>query len=252
LGNLADPAPGLGSDTRPTIQYIGYSLDRDTGFACNVADSDIQWHAPTSQNGKWNVPRNVLRVALLPPLRQSAKKATPDFVKANRPQKAEGEPRKKREVNCARKRETPTRIVEHADEQCPVCGTTLLGGTVRWSHQVLPVPIVPVAVLEHWFVGRHCPLCTQERLPLADLEEVIVGQRRGSAVTMALSATLREVGHLPVRTIPWQVETFQGVHRGAGESSEILHAARQQAAPLVAALKAEPPASPVVHGDETG
>jgi transposase len=192
------------------------------------------------------------RIAELEAQAAKTKKATPDFVKANRPKKAEGEPRKKRTANFARKRETPTRVVEHADDQCPVCGTTLLGGTVRWSRQVLHVPIVPVEVIEHRFVGRQCPLCNQERIPPADLGEEVVGQHRVSAATMALIATLREVGRLPVRTIQWQLETFHGLHLSVGEISEVLHGVRRHAAPLVAALKEEVRASPVVNGDETG
>jgi transposase len=192
------------------------------------------------------------RIAELEAQATKTKKATPDFVKANRPKKAEGEPRKKRMVNFARKRETPTRIVEHTLERCPICGTTLLGGTVRWSRQVLHVPIVPVEVIEHRFVGRHCPLCNQERIPPTDLGGEVVGQHRVSAATMALIATLREVGRLPVRTIQWQLETFHGLHLGVGEISEILHGVRRHAAPLVEALKEEVRASPVVNGDETG
>lgn len=192
------------------------------------------------------------RIAELEAQAAKAKKATPDFVKANRPKKAEGEPRKKREVNFARKREDPTRIVEHAYEQCPVCGATLLGGSVKWSRQVLHVPIVPVEVIEHRFVARQCPVCNRERTPSAEFGGEVVGQHRVSAATMALIATLREVGRLPIRTIQWELETFHGLHLGVGEISEILHGVRRQAAPMVEALKEEVRASPVVNGDETG
>ena len=192
------------------------------------------------------------RIAELEAQAIKAKKATPDFVKANRPKKAEGEPRKKRTVNFARKRDAPTRIVEHALDQCPVCGTTLLGGTVRWSRQILHVPLAPVEVIEHRFVGRQCPVCNKERIPKAEFGGEVVGQHRVSAATMALIATLREVGRLPVRTIQWQLETFHGLHLGIGEISEILHGVRHQAAPVVEALREEVRASPVVNGDETG
>ena len=179
-------------------------------------------------------------------------KKPPAFVRANRPQHREGEPRKKREMNFARKRETPTREVDHAYEQCPVGGTTLLGGYVKWTRQVLHVPVVRAEVIEHRFLGRQCPVCNQERTPTVDLRGDVVGQHRVSAATMALIATLREVGRLPVRTIQWQLETLHGLHLSTGEIVELLHAVRQQAAPLVEALKAEVQASPVVHGDETG
>lgn len=192
------------------------------------------------------------RIAELEAQAAKATKAPPAFVKANRPKKAAGEPRKKRTVNFARKREAPTRVVEHVPEQCPVCGTTLLGGTVRWSRQVLHVPMVPVEIIEHRFVGRQCPLCHAERIPPAELAGEVVGQHRVSAATMALIATLREVGRLPIRTIQWQLETFHGLHLSVGEISEVLHGVRRQAAPVVEALKEEVRASAVVNGDETG
>src|SRR5581483_9751065 len=50
------------------------------------------------------------RIAELEAQATETKSAPPDFVKANRPEKAEREPRKKREVNFAREREVPTRI----------------------------------------------------------------------------------------------------------------------------------------------
>src|SRR5579883_1558560 len=184
--------------------------------------------------------------------RARATKTAPEVVKADRPKRPAGKPRKKREQNFARKRETPTRVVDHAYERCPICGTTLLGGSVTWSRQVLHVPITPVEVIEHRFLARQCPVCNRERTPPVDLGGEVVGQHRVSAATMALIATLREVGRLPVRRIQWQLETLHGLHLSAGELVEILHAVRQQAAPLVAALKAELHASPVVHGDETG
>lgn len=177
---------------------------------------------------------------------------TPSFVKVNRPKRAPGEPRKKREQNFARPREAPTRQVEHAYETCPVCGTTLLGGAVKWSRQILHVPVVPAEVIEHRFIARQCPICNEERTPPVDLGDDIVGQHRVSAATMALIATLREVGRRPVRTIQWELETLHGLHLSAGEIVEVLHAVRRQLTSRVEELKVGVRASPVVHGDETG
>ncbi|MBX6773195.1 MAG: hypothetical protein IRY83_15840, partial [Chloroflexi bacterium] len=193
------------------------------------------------------------RIAELEAQAAKTKKATPDFVKANRPKKAEREPRKKRTGNFARKREPPPHARRRTRRR-PVSG-------LRYDLARRDGALVPPGPSRADRPGRgaRASVCGTalsalhpRTSPLADLGEVVVGQHRVSAATMALIATLREVGRLPVRMIPWQVETFQGVHLGVGESSEILHAVRQQAAPLVTALKAEPPASPVVHGDETG
>jgi transposase len=192
------------------------------------------------------------RIADLEAQAARSKKKLPDFVKRNRPRRPADEPRKKREMNFARKRGTPTGEVDHAYEQCPVCGSTLLGGYVKWTRQVLHVPVVAAEVIEHRFLARQCPVCNQERTPPVDLRGDVVGQHRVSAATMALIATLREVGRLPVRTIQWQLATLHGLHLSAGELVEVLHTVRHQAAPLVEALKAEVQASPVVCGDETG
>src|SRR6478609_928450 len=54
----------------------------------------------------------------------------PPFVKPARPPKAGKGQRKRRAVNFARRRETPTRVVEHAVETCPGCGAALRGGEV--------------------------------------------------------------------------------------------------------------------------
>ncbi len=116
---------------------------------------------------------------------------------------------------------------------------------------MLPVPITPVEVIEHRFLARQCPVCHQERTPPVDLGGEVIGQHRVSAATMALITPLRTVGRRPVRRIQGQLEMLHGLHLSAGEGVEILHAGRQQAAPLVAALEAERHASPVVHGDET-
>lgn len=180
------------------------------------------------------------------------RKKKPEFVKANRPKPTAGEPRKKREQNFARVRATPTRVVDHAYERCPECGTVLLGGSVKWTREVLHVPVVPAEVIEHRFLARQCPICNQEQTPPVELGQEVVGQHRVSAGTMALIATLREVGRLPIRTIQWELEALHGLHLSVGEIVEVLHAARERLTAQVEELKAEVRASPVVHGDETG
>jgi DNA repair exonuclease SbcCD ATPase subunit len=62
---------------------------------------------------------------------EKQKTPPPAFVKANvvKPAEEEKQQRKKRDAqyNHARRREAPTRIVEHAIKHCPVCANALGG-----------------------------------------------------------------------------------------------------------------------------
>ncbi len=68
---------------------------------------------------------------------EKQKTPPPAFVKANvvKPE-AEQKQRKKRDAryNHARRREAPTRIVEHPIKQCPVCANALGGISVARRH----------------------------------------------------------------------------------------------------------------------
>jgi transposase len=181
----------------------------------------------------------------------SSDKVGPDFVKPNRLKDGKQGGRKKRTKNFARKREEPTQRIVHASGVCGWCGCPLVGGSVKRIRQVLHVPVVPVEVIEHVYIERRCPICGQRNVPKVDLEGV-VGQHRVSGQTMALVATLREVGRLPVGEIQWHLETFHGLKLSLGEIVEILHTVREKARGVLDGLVEELRASPVVHGDETG
>jgi transposase len=178
--------------------------------------------------------------------------ASPRQFKSNRTPRAKDAPRKKRAHNFARKRATPTRRVVHAIDRCRRCGCTLRGGSVKRTREVLHIPLAPAEVIEHVFVERECPLCGQHEVPDAEvLAGEVIGQCRVSVQTMALIATLREVGRLPVATIQWLLDTVHGLHLSRGELVEILHTVAERAEKSVARLKEELGTSPVVHGDET-
>ena len=64
----------------------------------------------------------------------------------------------------------PTQRVEHAVEACPDCGTHLVGGWVQRTREVIEIPVVPVQVTEHVFVGFRLLLgfgkiCPRPRIP---------------------------------------------------------------------------------------
>src|SRR5436305_1532164 len=62
----------------------------------------------------------------------------PEEVAARAPR-----PRKRRRQNFARRRQAPTRQVVHAVAACPDCGTTLVGGSVKRTREVLDLVLAP-------------------------------------------------------------------------------------------------------------
>jgi transposase len=180
-----------------------------------------------------------------------AGKSVPDFVKPKRSKAKKEGPRKKRAENFARGREEPTQRIIHAVEQCSGCGCTLLGGSVKHARQVVHIPIAPVEVTLHLYLERECPQCGKVNTPEVDLSGEVVGRSRVSAQTMAMVATMREVGRLPIRTIQWQLATFHRLTLSVGEIVDILHLVREKAKGLKEELVRELRTSPVVHGDET-
>jgi uncharacterized coiled-coil protein SlyX len=178
--------------------------------------------------------------------------ARPPFVKPARPAKAPPQPRKQRSVNFARRRETPTRVIEHAIDRCPDCGAMLSGGAVVRRRQVLHVPPVPVEVIEHVVRRRACPCCRRAHTPPLDLRDVVLGHHRVSLGTMALIATLHTVGRLPVRVLQWVLAALHGLHLSVGALVGILRAVADRAKPGLDALREQVRGSPVVCADETG
>jgi transposase len=176
----------------------------------------------------------------------------PPFVKPPRPAKPAKGPRKRRAVGFARRRDTPTRVVEHVVDACPDCGTPLSGGEVVRRRQVLHIPRVPVEVIEHVVRRRVCPCCARPCTPAVDLGDQVLGHHRVSLETMAYIASLRTVGRLPLHTIQWLLATWHGLRLARGTLVGLLRAVAARAAPALAQLQERIRGSPVVCADETG
>ena len=176
----------------------------------------------------------------------------PPFVKPARPAKPAKRARKQRAANFARRRDAPTRTVEHALDACPSCGAALAGGEVVRRRQVLHIPRAPVEVVEHVVRRRVCPGCGRAHTPPLDLGDQVLGRHRVSLGTMAYIASLRAVGRLPLRSIQWLLGALHGLHLSTGALVGVLKAVADRAQPALEALRAAVRASPVVHADETG
>ena len=173
-------------------------------------------------------------------------------ARRKKPAEQEKKPRKKRPHGFARPRMEPTRRVVHAPESCPECHTTLTGGWVQRTREVIEIPAAPVEVTEHVFMARTCPLCRKRRLPREPLQGVAVGRQRLGVNLVSLIITLREEGRLPVRTIQWYLRTVHQLKLSVGAIVRTIHQAAQQAGPAVNEVLDRIRASPVVHADETG
>jgi len=176
----------------------------------------------------------------------------PVFVKPNRKRQEAAGPRKRRAQAFVRRREEPTRRVEHAVDECQECGCHLVGGSVKRSRQVIHVPVVPVEVIEHVYIERRCPLCGHRNVPKVELAGEVVGRNRLSTSTMAMIASLHEVGRLPVARIRWLLDSFHKLKLSQGEIVRVLHTVAKKGGGHLAKLRQELRASAVVHADETG
>jgi transposase len=115
------------------------------------------------------------------------------FVKAKvkKPPEEEKKPRKQRDArqNRARRREKPTRIVEHPISVCEQCGCRLGGVSVARRRQVLERP-PPTAVEVREPVVYHgwWSQCQKWREAQLDLRAEVIGQGRMGVRLGSLSA----------------------------------------------------------------
>jgi transposase len=161
-------------------------------------------------------------------------------------------PRKPRTQGFARPRAQPTQTVEHAVDHCPECGTSLGGGSVKRTREVIELAPTLVQTIAHQFIERTCPLCRRRCTPAVNLDDQVVGQQRLGVGLVSRIVTLREVGRLPVRTIQWYLQTFHDLHLSVGTITTISQRVARAATHEVTAIRDQIRASPAVYADETG
>jgi len=178
----------------------------------------------------------------------------PNWVKASKPVKEAGSPRKKRSQSFTRKLLAPTQVVCHVVEKCPKCGRNVADGWVKWRHQVVDIPPWQAEVTDHLFIERECGVCKRRCVPSsADvLSELVVGKRSIGINLMSLVAHLKTVCLVPIGKIRLLIETLCGVSISNGEISELLSAVSEIGETEYERLRDAIRGSPYVHGDETG
>ena len=179
------------------------------------------------------------------------------FVKANKkkPAAEEKKPRKKRDAqyNRARRRATPTQIVEHRIVQCPDCHLRLGGISLARVREVIDVPPPPpVEITEHRVYKGWCAQCHKWHEAPVELSEQVLGQGRIGVRLASLIAYLRSVMRLPIRQLREVMREVYGLEVSIGEIVELLHRIREHAQPVLDDLKGEIRSSPAVQADETG
>src|SRR5258708_6722422 len=188
---------------------------------------------------------------------EKQKTPPPAFAKANvkKPEAGEKKPSKKREAkyNHGRRREVPTRVVEHRIGSCPECASRLGGGSRARRRQVIEIaPPPPVEVTEHVVYHGWCSQCQKWREAPVDVSAELLGQGRLGVKITSLIAYLRTVMRLPVRQIQAYLATLHGLKISSGAIVEVLHRLKARLEPTRAGLKGAIRASPAEQADETG
>jgi transposase len=188
---------------------------------------------------------------------EKLKTPPPAFAKANKKKAPEEQKkaRKKRDAqyNRARRRSTPTQIVEHRLVNCPQCHMRLGGISLARCRETIAVPPPPpVEVTEHRIYKGWCTGCQKWYEAPVDWHDQVIGQGRIGVRLASLIATLRTVMRLPIRQIQLYLLTLHSVAISSGEIVELLHRMKAQMQPQLDALKAGIRASPAVQADETG
>ncbi len=230
------------------VEQLSKAQDRESQHLAKVTAMQAENQALTEQLAAAHKRIEELEKQKTPP---------PTFVKANvvKPQEGQKPERKKRAAkhNHGRRREEPTRIVEHHISACEECGSRLGGVSIARRRQVIEVPPPPpVEVTEHVVYHGWCSECGKWREAPMDVSAEVLGQGRLGVRITSMIAYLRTVMRLPVRQIQAYVKTLHGLSISIGEIVEMTHRLTQEMEPTVTALKQAIRASPAVQVDETG
>jgi hypothetical protein len=176
------------------------------------------------------------------------------FVKPNRQQRREAEraERKKRKSSFVRKRDVPTREVQHAVENCPDCGRKLIGGWEHARRQTIEIPETPIEIIDHILIARWCGVCGKVHIPKLTIADGVIGKQRVGPRLMSLIATLSVAKRMPQRMIQKLLNGLFEVHISIGEINEVLHRVSEWSKATVVEVLRRIRGSPDANADETG
>jgi transposase len=160
--------------------------------------------------------------------------------------------RKKRNLNFCRRRETPTKTINHKPESCPDCGRHLSGGTPAARRQVIDIPPVSVSVVEHVRWDRWCGACGKRVRAQAELAGLACGKRRFGPNLTALVAHLHISARAPIRVIQSLMRDLFNLRVSVGGITDMLKEVADRGASEVAAIAQAVKSADYVHSDETG
>src|SRR5260370_33371628 len=187
---------------------------------------------------------------------EKQKTPAPSFVKANvkKPQESQKKARKKRDTkyNQARRRSTPTQIVEHRLVHCPECHLRLGGITLARLREVIDVPSPPpVEVTEHRLYKGWCAGCGKWYEAPVDWHEQVLGQGRIGVRLASIIAYLRTGLRLPLRQLRDYLRTVHGFRVRVAEVVELLHRIKLHLQPTLCPRNRPVRATPAVAAAES-
>jgi transposase len=176
-------------------------------------------------------------------------------VKASRPDRpADRPPRHRRARGFARRRDQddlPVEVIRHHPACCPDCQTTLTGGWLQRTREVIDLPPIQAIRSQHQVYARRCPTCRKDVVAKLDLSGQVIGQQRFGVRLMTHVAYLKSVGRVPLEVIRAYLRSAFGVSVSHGELVEWLKTVAKVGQPALAAIRQAIRASPVVGVDET-
>jgi transposase len=180
-------------------------------------------------------------------------KSAPISIKSSR-QKTKSDSkskRKPRHLSCSRKRETPTRLVDHKPQRCPDCGRKLSGGSPWRSRQVIDFAPAPAEVTEHVLHECWCGVCNKKVRASVDFSVYVSGQRRIGHNLAAWIAYLNTEARMGIRPIQALLKQLCSVHLSIGEIVGLLKLVARKAETTLESIKQEIRSADCVHSDET-
>lgn len=173
-------------------------------------------------------------------------------IKSSRKPKGDKKKRKPRHLQFARKRETPTRVVEHKPEDCPDCGRKLTGGSPGRSRQIIDFVPAPVEVTEHVLYDCWCGVCQKKVRAQVDFSGYVCGKRRFGHNLVSWIAYLHIEARVTLRTIQRILKQLYAVHISLGEMRDLLALLAKKGEGALEQIKQEVRTSECLHADETG